>query len=127
MERKHNKNIVHTAKMLRKCSTKEEKHLWYDFLRNHPRRFTRQKVLGKYIADFYCPSAKLVIEIDGSGHFTDEGIRSDAERTDYLSGYGIKVIRITNNSVNTNFSGVCEYIDLELADSDEKSSDDLKG
>ena len=73
MQRKHNKDIVPTAKMLRKNMTKEEKHFWYDFLRTYPVRFSRQKVLGKYIADFYCAEAKLIIELDGSGHYTREG------------------------------------------------------
>ncbi|MBE6535584.1 MAG: DUF559 domain-containing protein, partial [Ruminococcaceae bacterium] len=73
MQRKHNKDIVPTAKMLRKNMTKEEKHLWYDFLRTYHIRFLRQKVLGRYIADFYCAEAKLVIELDGSGHYTEEG------------------------------------------------------
>ena len=67
MQRKHNPNIVLTARMLRKNMTKEENHLWYDFLRDYPIRFVRQKVLGKYIADFYCAKAKIVIELDGSG------------------------------------------------------------
>ena len=72
MQRKHNKRIVSFAKALRKNMTKEEKHLWYDFLRAHAVRFSRQKVLGKYIADFYSAEAKLVIELDGSGHYTEE-------------------------------------------------------
>ena len=75
MQRKHNKDIVPTAKMLRKNMTKEEKHLWYDFLRTYPARFSRQKVLGKYIADFYAAKIKLIIEIDGAGHYTEEGYK----------------------------------------------------
>ena len=66
---KHNKNLVLNARELMKNMTKEEKHLWYDFLRTYPVRFLKQKVLGRYIADFYCAKAKLVIELDGSGHF----------------------------------------------------------
>jgi very-short-patch-repair endonuclease len=84
MQRKHNKNIVPIAKTLRKNMTKEEKHLWYDFLRFHPARFSRQKVLGKYIADFYSAKAKLIIELDGSGHYTEEGKLYDEERTSFL-------------------------------------------
>ena len=111
MQRKHNKEIVPTAKMLRKSMTKEERHLWYDFLRNYPVKFLRQKVLGKYIADFYCASAKLVIELDGSGHATEKGIRNDEIRTKFLEEYGLTVVRIPNYEVNTNFNGVCEHID----------------
>ena len=110
MQRKHNKEIVSTAKMLRKNMTKEEKHLWYDFLRTYPVRFLRQKVLGQYIVDFYCAKAKIVIELDGSGHYTEKGRTYDAECTSFLEGYGLKVIRISNTNIHENFQGVCEYI-----------------
>lgn len=84
MDRKHNKRIVPVAKMLRKNMTKEERHLWYDFLRDYPIKFSRQKVLGKYIVDFYCAKAKLIIELDGSQHYEDKNIQADTERTEYL-------------------------------------------
>ena len=112
MERIHNKNLVSTAKMLRKNMTKEEKHLWYDFLRSYPLRFVRQKIVGIYITDFYCAKAKLVLELDGSQHYEDIGIEKDAERTKFLEQYGFKVLRIPNNAIKQNFRGVCEYIDL---------------
>ena len=112
MQRKHNKEIVALAKTLRKNMTKEEKHLWYDFLRTHRIRFSRQKVLGKYIADFYSDEAKLVIELDGSGHYTKEGIEYDKERTAFLEGYGLTVVRIPNTEIHENFDGVCKYIDI---------------
>ena len=111
MQPKHNPQLVPLAKQLRKEMTKEERHLWYDFLRGHPARFSRQKVLGKYIADFYSAQTKLVIELDGSQHYEDGGAEKDAERTAFLEGYGLRVIRIPNNAVNQNFRGVCEYID----------------
>ena len=111
MERKHNKEIVPTAKMLRKNMTKEEKHLWYDFLRTYPNRFIRQKIIGHYIVDFYCASAKIVVELDGSGHYSEEGIEYDNQRTSFLEEYGLRVIRIPNTEINTNFREVCEYID----------------
>ncbi|MBQ3110688.1 MAG: endonuclease domain-containing protein [Clostridia bacterium] len=111
MDRKHNKDIVPLAKNLRKNMTKEERHLWYDFLRTYPVKFLRQKILGKYIADFYCAKANLVIELDGSQHYEENGMENDFERTKFLEGYGIKVIRISNLDVNRNFEGVCEYID----------------
>ena len=91
--------------------TKEEKHLWYDYLKNYPKRFLKQKIIGKYIVDFYCSAAKIVIELDDSQHFEDKGIDYDKERTKYLEGYGLKVIRIPNNLIRTNFEGVCLYID----------------
>ena len=111
MERKSNTDLVPFAKELRKNMTKEERHLWYDFLRNHPIKFTRQKVLGKYIADFYCAKAKLVIELDGSQHYEPIGATKDEKRTSFLEDYGITVIRISNLDVNRNFEGVCAYID----------------
>ena len=111
-ERKHNPKIVPTAKMLRKNMTKEERHLWYDYLRTHPVRFSRQKVLGKYIADFYSAQARLVIELDGGGHYTEEARQYDVERTAFLEAYGLTVIRIPNNEVISNFRGVCDYIDM---------------
>ena len=92
--------------------TKEERHLWFDFLRNYPVRFLRQKILGNYIVDFYCASAGVVIEIDGSQHFTADAEERDAVRTEYLKGYGIVVFRITNLQLHENFNGVCESIDM---------------
>ena len=111
MIRKHNKALVPNARALRKNMTREEKHLWYDFLRNYPVRFLRQKILGIYIADFYSAEAKLVIELDGSGHYTEQGIKYDEERTAFLEEYGLTVIRISNTEIHKNFRGVCEHID----------------
>ena len=117
MESKHNKQLVPFAKQLRKEMTKEERHLWYDFLRAHTVRFSRQKVLGKYIADSYSAEAKLVIELDGSQHYEDDNFEKDAERTAFLEGYGLTIIRIPNNEVSRNFRGVCEYIDVAIRQS----------
>ena len=114
MDRKHNKAIIPLAQNLRKNMTKEERRLWYDFLRDYPIKFSRQKVLGKYIVDFYSAKAKIIIELDGSQHYDKEGIAKDSERTAYLEEYGLKVLRIPNNQVNQNFRGVCEYIENEV-------------
>ena len=111
MERKHNHALVSNAKSLRNNMTKEERHLWYDFLKTHPARFQRQKILGNYIVDFYCAEAKLVLELDGSQHYEESGLCKDAERTRFLEGYGLRIVRIPNNEVTRNFRGVCEYID----------------
>ena len=97
--------------------TKEERHLWYDFLRNYPVRFLRQKILGKYIVDFYCAKANLVIELDGSQHYNNEDVLKDKQRTEYLEQYGLKVLRFPNNYVNENFKGVCEVIDRQVKQS----------
>ena len=117
MDRKHNKAIIPLAQNLRKNMTKEERRLWYDFLRDYPIKFSRQKVLGKYIVDFYSAKAKIIIELDGSQHYDKEGIAKDSERTAYLEEYGLKVLRIPNNQVNENFRGVCEYIENEVKQS----------
>ena len=117
MDYKHNKALVPNAKNLRKNMTKEERHLWYDFLRSYPVKFLRQKIMGKYIVDFYCAEAKLIIELDGSQHYEEKKAEYDAERTNYLEQYGIRVLRIPNNEVSQNFVGVCEYIDLAVGQS----------
>ena len=90
MDRIHNKQIVPLAKELRKNMTKEERHLWYDFLKNYPVRFLRQKIIGNYIVDFYCSKANLVIELDGSQHYEESGIVSDLKRTEFLEKYNCK-------------------------------------
>ena len=125
MQSKHNKQLVPFAKQLRKEMTKEERHLWYDFLRTYPVRFSRQKVLGKYIADFYSAEVKLVIELDGSQHYEDSNTEKDAERIAFLEGYDLTVIRIPNNEVNRNFRGVCEHIDTAVRQSHSQKSEDF--
>ena len=125
MQSKHNKQLVPFARRLRKEMTKEERHLWYDFLRTHPVRFSRQKVLGKYIVDFYSAEAKLVIELDGSQHYEELNVEKDTDRTTFLESYGLTVIRIPNNEVMRNFRGVCEYIDAAVRQSLSQKSEDF--
>ena len=114
MQAKYNTQLTPLAKLLRRNMTREERHLWYDFLRTYPVRFLRQKVLGSYIVDFYCAKAGLVIELDGSQHYEPDAVKKDAERTAFLEQYGLRVLRIANNEVNENFTGVCEYIDAAV-------------
>ena len=109
--REYNRSNVELARELRKNMTPEEKHLWYDYLRDYDIRFQRQKPLGNYIADFFCADAKLVIEIDGSGHGEEKQQKIDKERTEYMESVGLKVIRFTNQEVNRKFIGVCLEID----------------
>ena len=111
MDRKHNSALTKNARALRKNMTKEERHLWYDFLRDYPVRFLRQKVIDHYIVDFYCHEARLIIEPDGSQHYEKEGLLKDKIRTERIESRGLTVIRIPNNEVNGNFEGVCDYID----------------
>ena len=117
MEYKHNKYLVESAKFLRNNMTKEEKHLWYDFLQKSPFHFSRQKILGKYIADFYCAKAKLVIELDGSQHFEKEAREYDNKRTEFLEKYGLKIIRIPNGEINNNFEGIFRYLNEQIEQS----------
>ena len=108
---KHNPALTGTARALRKNMTKEEGVLWYSFLRKYPLRFLRQKVIDGYIVDFYCAKAKLVIELDGSQHYTEQGLLKDNIRTEKIEKYGLLVLRIPNNEVNRNLAGVCDYIE----------------
>ena len=111
MDNKRNYKLVDNARSLRKEMTKEERHLWYDYLRYHPAKFRRQAVMGKYIVDFYCVKAKLVIELDGSQHYEPQNQYTDQLRTEYLEDFGVMVLRIANSEITRNFRGVCEYID----------------
>ncbi len=107
----YNKNNIALAKNLRKNSTPQENHLWYDFLSKYEIRFQRQKAIDNFIADFYCHKAKLIIEVDGSQHYSEEGKQKDEFRTDILKDYDLRIIRFTNRQINTNFKSVCAYID----------------
>ena len=109
-----NKALLENAKNLRKNMTRQERHLWYDFLRDYPIKIYKQKIIGNYIADFYCHSALLVIELDGSQHYMAEGADKDRKRTEVLEEIGIEVIRFSNREIDENFNGVCEKIDLVI-------------
>ena len=114
MERKHNARLTDNAKALRKNMTKEERHLWYDFLRTYPVRFLRQKVIDNYIADFYCHDARLVIELDGSQHYEEHQQVYDSIRTEQIEERNLTVLRIPNNEVFRRFREICEYIDRQV-------------
>lgn len=107
----YNKSNVPLAKELRKNMTPWENKLWYQFLRSYPVRWNRQKVLGNYIVDFYCSKAKLIIELDGGHHFSEDAEKSDAVRTKELEATGLTLYRISNSDIDKNFNGVCEFID----------------
>ena len=102
------------AKQLRQNMTPWERKLWYCFLSSYPVRFQRQKCIDHYIVDFYCFRAKLVIELDGGGHYEPDAQRKDAARTRGLEKYGLKVLRVCNLDIDRNFEGVCTFIDLEV-------------
>ena len=108
----YNPALVARAKELRKNMTPAEKKLWHHYLKKFKFRVLRQRPIDHFIVDFYCPKLKLVIEIDGDSHFTDEGQAYDRERTQRLEGYGLRVIRFTNQQVLREFERACEQIEL---------------
>ena len=115
--KQYNKANIPIAKVLRKNMTPWERKLWYDFLRDYPLRFQRQKAIGNYIADFYCSKASLVIELDGGGHYDDRQKIADLQRTEILENTDLHVLRICNLDIDRNFRGVCELIDLTVQQS----------
>ncbi len=108
---KKNNKLLNVARILRRNMTRQEKHLWYDFLRYYPLKIYKQRIIDNFIADFYCHSALLIIELDGSRHYTNQGKAHDEARTEILEKYGIYVLRFSNKDVNDNFEGVCYTID----------------
>ena len=107
----YNKKLVSRAKALRKNMTLAEKRIWYDYLRDFRYRVYRQRPIDNFIVDFYCPKLKLVIEIDGDCHYTDNAQAYDRARTEVLQRYGLKVIRFSNQEVLHNFTGVVSSIE----------------
>ena len=107
----HNKELTKYAQDLRKNMTKEEKQLWYQYLRTYSEQFRRQVTCGQYILDFYCAKAKVAVELDGSQHFEPDNEAKDQKRTEFLNNQGILVVRIPNNEIWKNLDGVCAHID----------------
>ena len=112
--KQYNRANIPLAKNLRRNMTPWERKLWYDFLRQYPVRFQRQKAIGNYIVDFYCAKARLVIELDGGGHYTPEEIENDNLRTEVLNHMNLAVLRFSNLDIDQNFSGVCTRIDTAI-------------
>jgi len=110
----YNKANIPLAKDLRKNMTPWERKLWYEFLRNYPIRFQRQKAIGNYIADFYCAKARLIVELDGGGHYLEQQAEKDSMRTSALEAMNLTVLRICNLDIDRNFTGVCQTIDLTV-------------
>jgi len=111
-----NGNLTKNAQALRSGMTKEERRLWYDFLKSLPYTVKRQKVLGNYIVDFYCAEKKIVIELDGSQHYEEGGLAKDKVRDEFLRGLGLCVLRYSNRDVNCHFDRVCYDILLHFGD-----------
>jgi len=107
---KDNKQLEN-ARYLRREMTPHERKLWYLFLRKYPVKIYKQRIIGKFIVDFYCASARLVIEVDGSQHYERQGVEYDKERSLFLSDLGLEVLRFSNRDIDMDFRGVCEKID----------------
>ena len=122
MNQTHNPKLDGNAKHLRRNMTKEERHLWYDFLKNLPVMVHRQKVIDRYIVDFYIAPAKLVIELDGSQHYEAEGQYTDEARDAFLKSLGLTVVRYSNADVNFRYQEVCEDIWNRVQNSENKPS-----
>lgn len=106
-----NNHLLSQARELRREMTPQERKLWYLFLRTYPVKYYKQRIVDNYIVDFYCAAAKLVIELDGSQHFQEQGIAYDAERSEVLASHGLLVLRFSNADINERFDLVCERID----------------
>ena len=111
--RKNNK-LLPRARQMRGNMTPQERKLWYAFLKDCPVRVYKQRIIGQYIVDFYCYTAKLVIEVDGAQHDTTGGVGYDAERTAWLEAVGLKVLRFTNYEIDCCFARVCQIIREEI-------------
>ena len=110
MNQTHNTKLTSRSQNLRRNMTKEERHLWCDFLKTLPVTVHRQKVFGQYIVDFYIAKEKLVIELDGSQHYDVAGKKKDTVRDDYLRSLGLTVLRYANSDINYRFTSACQDI-----------------
>ncbi len=110
MNKGNNAALTGHAKNLRRNMTRQERHLWYDFLKNLPLTVHRQKVIGPYIVDFYCAARKTVIELDGGQHYESAGIKADMLRDSWLQEQGLTVLRYCNLDIDNNFEEVCQDI-----------------
>ncbi len=106
-----NNRLLENAKILRQNMTKQENHLWYDFLQTYPVKIYKQRIIDSFVVDFYCHKARLVIEVDGAQHYTLDGKSYDAARSEVLERYDLYIIRFSNDDVDKKFESVCHMID----------------
>ncbi len=109
-----NNKMLPVARRLRREMTLSEQHLWFRFLRSYPVKIYKQRIIESFVVDFYCAEARLVIELDGSQHYTEQGKAYDEERSSIMEGYGVEVLRFTNLEVDREFDAVCERIDARI-------------
>ena len=105
---------LENARRLRREMTTHERKIWYLFLRKYPVKIYKQRIIGRFIVDFYCASARLVIELDGSQHYEPQSMAYDTERSTFLSALGLKVLRFSNREIDRDFRGVCDQIDITI-------------
>ena len=105
---------LENARRLRREMTPHERKLWYLFLRKYPTKIYKQRIIGRFIVDFYCASAQLVIEVDGSQHYEQQGFAHDSDRSKFLESLGLEVLRFSNRDIDRDFRGVCEQIDITI-------------
>ncbi len=105
---------LENARQLRREMTPHERKLWYLFLRKYSVKIYKQRIIGRFIVDFYCASARLVIELDGSQHYDHQGLAYDAERSEFLQALGLDVLRFSNREIDRDFQGVCEQINIAI-------------
>ena len=120
---KKNDSLLVFAKELRRNMTPQEKRLWYDYMSKYPVKTYRQRIIDNFIVDFYCAKARLVIELDGSQHYTPDGKRHDSLRTDIIEKYKLKVIRFSNSDIDEKFNGVCSVIDRIIQERIQEKTD----
>ena len=111
---KKNKDLLNIARTLRRDMTRQEKHLWYDYLQHYPLKIYKQRIIDNFVVDFYCHQARLAIEIDGSQHYSIEGKTYDEARTGVIEKYGVIVLRFSNLDIDDKFEGVCYIIDKKI-------------
>ena len=117
---------LENARRLRREMTPHERKLWYLFLRKYPVKIYKQRIIGKYIVDFYCACAKLVIEVDGSQHYEPRGMAYDEKRSAFFSTLGLAVLRFSNRDIDRDFRGVCEQIELTIQNRQESPLSHLR-
>ena len=103
---------LENARQLRREMTPHERKLWYLFLRKYPVKIYKQRIIGRFIVDFYCASARLVIEVNGFQHYEPQSMAYDVERSEFLSALGLEVLRFPNRDIDRDFRGVCEQINI---------------
>ena len=113
---KSSEHMLSRARELRREMTPHERKLWYLFLRKYPVKIYKQKILDRYIVDFYCPKARIVIELDGWQHYEESEKDKDLVRDERLKELGLRVLRFSNREIDQEFAAVCEMIDREIRD-----------